>query len=165
MTKLEHSHTVNYYSVWMENEECIYIQMEFCETNLRNVIADNVLIFQNQESNQVMKTIEFFISCEIIKEILKGLKSLHNSEPAIIHGNLNSHNVLITYSNVGKSFVKLGGFGLAKYKYAYEITMVDKDQAKHIAPEVILDDMNDVKSDVYSLGVICKDLFGNLKQT
>ena len=160
-TKLDHSHVVNYYSVWMENEECIYIQMEFCETNLRNVIAANQLIFKDQDSNPLMQIIEYFISCEILKEILKGLRCLHHSDPDVIHGNLNLHNILISFSNVGKSFVKLGGYGLAKYKYVYEISMVNKNFAQHIAPEVMLDECNDTKSDIYSLGIICQDLFGN----
>ena len=160
-TKIDHSHVVNYYSVWMENEECIYIQMEFCETNLRNVIGANQLIFRDQDSNPLMQTIEYYISCEILKEILKGLRCLHNSEPPVIHGNLNLHNILISFSNVGKSFVKLGGYGLAKYKYVYEISMVDKNCAKHIAPEVMLEEDYDIKSDIFSLGVVCKELFGN----
>ena len=160
-TKLDHSHVTNYYSVWMENEECIYIQMEFCETNLRNVIASNRPLFKSLESNPLMQTIEYYICCEILKEILKGLRCLHHSEPPVIHGNLNLHNILISFSNVGKSSIKLGGYGLAKYKYAYEISIVDKEYAKHIAPEVLLEECIHTHSDIYSLGVVCRQLFGD----
>ena len=158
-TQKDHSHVVNYYSVWMENEECIYIQMEYCETNLGKMLGHINDMFDRHDANPAMKTIEYFIWCEILKEILKGLKCLHNCEPQVIHGNLNLHNILISYTNIGKSFVKLGGYGLAKYKYIYEISVDDPNRARHIAPEVHHDEGYHEKSDIYSLGIICRDLF------
>lgn len=161
-TQLDHNHVVNYYSVWMENEECIYIQMEYCETNLRQVITVIHDIFDRHDANPAMKTIEYFICCEILKEMLKGLKCLHHGEPAIVHGNFNLHNVLITYANIGKSFVKLGGYGLAKYKYIYEMSYDDPNFGRHIAPEVLRDQRFYDKSDIYSLGVICQQVFDDI---
>lgn len=161
-TQIDHSHIVNYYSVWMENEECLYIQMEYCETNLRQVITVIHDIFDRHDANPAMKTIEYFICCEILKEILKGLKCLHNCDPPIIHGNFNLHNVLITYANIGKSFVKLSGYGLAKYKYIYEIECQHPAHGRHIAPEVMADERYYDKSDIYSLGVICQHVFDDI---
>ena len=58
--------------------------MELCSDNLMNIINQKKMLFRRQES-EAMNSIEYFISCEIFKEILECVQYLHESKPPIMH--------------------------------------------------------------------------------
>lgn len=94
-----------------------------------------------------------FSECEpVLVGILKGLKSLH--EWNIIHGDLKPENILVTPTPDG--FIgKILDFGLA-----HQLSDTPSPDKVHfagtpatIAPELILNQVADLSSDLYSLGV------------
>lgn len=89
---------------------------------------------------------------EILLEICKALKVLHNARPnPIIYRDLKPKNVIIT--PVGG--VKLIDFGIARYHKADAArdTMLAGTQG-YTAPEVMAGLQSDERSDVYSLGLV-----------
>ncbi|CAG2172220.1 unnamed protein product [Oppiella nova] len=60
-----------------------------------------------------MNLIEYFISCEIFKELLECVQYLHELNPQIIHRDLKPDNILIAENAREGRFVKLCDFGLA----------------------------------------------------
>ena len=67
--------------------------MELCSDNLMNIIIQKQRYFRRQET-EAMNSIEYFISCEIFKEILECVQYLH--EHNIMHRDLNLENILVT---------------------------------------------------------------------
>ena len=85
--------------------------MELCSNNLKNIIEEKSKCFERQTS-EVMKSIEFYISCQIFKELLECVEYLHESNPPIIHRDLKPANILITEESRNGRFLKLCDFGI-----------------------------------------------------
>jgi serine/threonine protein kinase len=106
-----------------------------------------------------MKITEFYVSCELLKEIAEGLNFLHKHEPQIIHRDLKPSNILITHG-IKQRFVKIADLGLvAIHKFAEQTHTQELGTPKYMAPEVLSGRSYDTKSDIYSLGVITQELF------
>src|ERR1700712_3272782 len=113
MVKLKSDFVVNYYNSWIENNR-LFIQMEYCFDNLRNILSIKPIVFERSE-NQAMNSIEYFISCEIFRQITEALNYLHSLKPEpLIHRDLKPENILIGMSD-NKSICKLADFGLSKF--------------------------------------------------
>ncbi|CAG2176018.1 unnamed protein product [Oppiella nova] len=112
-----------------------YIQMELCSESLRNILKHKPKEFDRQ-SGESMNCYEYFISCEIFREILECVQYLHELNPQIIHRDLKPHNILIDRNGRNGRFVKLCGFGLAtvhdKSKHTADVGTIG-----FIAPEVV----------------------------
>jgi len=104
------------------------------------------------------------------KDSALGMNWLHNNNPAIIHRDLKTANLL--YYKIGDFYqVKVCDFGLSDIKPKRVTTLrdPDKDGAKgtplYMAPEIMQGKEFDEKADVYSYGMClweiytCKDLF------
>jgi serine/threonine protein kinase len=182
MAKLRDDHIVNYISAWREknfedrkelyrqsnipenhpffcpeNNIFLHIQMELCFKTLKDIIHMLNEDLSDQRSN-IMTTIGYFISSELLAEILEGVYYLHRQRPPIIHRNLKPTNILISESKNGK-FVKIAGFGLAKIQQSIsQINTEYVGSPKYMAPEVVSGNYN-TPADIYSLGVIIQDLF------
>ncbi|CAG2108012.1 unnamed protein product, partial [Medioppia subpectinata] len=100
---------------------------------------------------------EYFISCEILQELLKCLQYLHDMDPPVIHRDLKPENVLISPNNM---HIKLCDFGLATDHVS---PSMDHTQGtgtpQYMAIEVITSRQYSIKADIYSLGVIASHLF------
>ena len=94
----------------MEKFETIYIQMELCSNNFENIIHQKPQFFGREES-QPMKTIEFLISCQILKELLECFKYLHESK---IEFNIGFENILILEEQRNGSFLKVFSYGFSQ---------------------------------------------------
>ncbi|CAG2110513.1 unnamed protein product [Medioppia subpectinata] len=113
LVKLRSEYVVNYRNSWREDNH-LYIQMEFYSQNLQSIINNKHLVFGRQQEN-VMNIFEYFISCEIFKELLESVKYLHNLCPPVIHRDLKPSNVLISQNNSDNRFVRLCDFGSATF--------------------------------------------------
>jgi serine/threonine protein kinase len=85
---------------------------------------------------------------------------LDNSQnPPIIHSDLIPANTLFDIE-INESHVRVADFGaMAILRYDDELHTIDKETPKYTAPEVVKGQKNDMKADVYSLGIVLKELF------
>ena len=162
LSSLSEVHVVRYFDSWIENKR-LYIQMELCSHNLKKVIEEKPKVFERL-SSEAMNSIEFYISCQLFKELLESVGYLHESNPPIIHRDLKPHNILITEESRNGRFLKLCDFGLATFDSLTTVShSVGKGTPKYMAPEVIYSKLSrtgyNTKADIYSLGVIAQELF------
>ena len=155
MTQLKEEYVVRFIDCWSEEyfghytfEPRLYIQMELCSMNLKQ------LLLQHHE-NSIFEEFHFFISCKMFGQITECINYLHNCN--IIHRNIKPENVLVSI-NVTKNFLKLSDFGLSIMQDIPVHTENVQNQV-YIAPEVILYEKFTMKSDIYSLALIALSIF------
>ena len=136
--------------------------MELCSDNLKNIIEGMPKLFKRQ-SSEAMKSTEYFISCQLFKELLECVQFLQESDPVIIHRDLKPANILITEESRNGRFLKLGDFGFATFMGQNTKYMSGVGTVKYMAPEVLTAEPGKArfssKADIYSLAVIAQDLF------
>jgi alpha-tubulin suppressor-like RCC1 family protein len=159
---------VRYHDVWYENDlvlengfrkytenSTLYIQMDLCEKTLdeirKEIHNDFTLMFNN-----LLTPLGYYITSELLIEILKGVDYLHKQN--IIHRDLNPDNILLT-DGINGRFVKIADFGLAKVYDKTKLNTQDRGHSKYMAPEVIHSQKYDTKADIFSLGIIVQQLF------
>ncbi|CAG2100880.1 unnamed protein product [Medioppia subpectinata] len=162
LAKLDSEFVVKYYNSWLESNH-LFIQMQFCLQSLKSVLKDKPIVFGRQPEDQ-MNVFEYFISCEIFKEILECVQYLHQSVPAVIHRDLKPDNIVIKHNIKSNRFIKLCDFGLAVDHNITESTSSRCEHSivgtrKYMAPEVY-SGIYSQKADIYSLHVIGQELFG-----
>ncbi|CAG2117232.1 unnamed protein product, partial [Medioppia subpectinata] len=163
LAKIDSEFVVKYYNSWLEFNH-LYIQTEFCSQSFKSVLKDKAIVFERQ-TEDLMNIFEYFISCEIFKELLECVQYLHESNPPVIHRDLKPDNILIDPIYSSNRCVKLCDFGLAT---DHDIDGHTASRYEHsvcgalgyMAPEVLLGKQYDHKSDIYSLYVIGEQLFG-----
>jgi serine/threonine protein kinase len=84
----------------------LHIQMEFCSQTLIEVMKYLSKLFLENDS-QISKTLCYFISCELLTEIIECVNYLHVRN--VIHRDLKPANILIT-DGINGRFVKLCRF-------------------------------------------------------
>lgn len=122
-------------------DKFIFIQMELCKQNLRDYLLNNKLDDKNKKI--------------ICREIIEGLTYIHNNN--IIHRDLKPTNIFIDFDNK----IKIGDFGLATN--IYDMHYEEVGTGGYIAPEILNGEKYNAKADLYSLGVIILEIFGNFK--
>ncbi|CAG2172083.1 unnamed protein product, partial [Oppiella nova] len=158
----ESKYVVKYYNSWDEGKY-FYIQMEYIESeNIEKFVKLKRQVFR-QQSGKPMDCVEYYISCEIFRQILESVQYLHSKH--IIHRDINPGNILIAKNIMNGRFVKLCDFGFATvhdkyihYRTTHKHTK-DVGHLRYAAPEVIQGDKYGHKSDIDSLGRIGCDLF------
>jgi len=99
----------------------------------------------------------YFVSSELFIELLECIHYLHKHN--IIHKNLEPANILITHGLNGR-FIKLVHFDLdVIQKITSQSHTRGSATVEYIAPEVKGEKSYDMKSDIYSLGIIIPNLF------
>ncbi|CAG2105701.1 unnamed protein product [Medioppia subpectinata] len=153
-------YVVNYHNSWLEANH-LFIQMDYYKQNLQTIIANKHIVFGRQPE-EPMKVYEYFISCEIFKELLECVKYLHDSCSPVIHRDLKPSNVLISQNSKNSRFVKLCDFGSATFHDKTSMSHYKNvGTSRYIAQEVN-NSRYTIKVDIYSLGIIAFDLF-NIK--
>ncbi|KAF3457417.1 hypothetical protein FNV43_RR02075 [Rhamnella rubrinervis] len=117
---------------------CLYIQQEFCESDLAKLIDRGV----GEEEGY-----------RIFLEILEGVSFIHSQ--GIVHGDLAPKNIFLDKNNR----VKIGDFGIAKFVGQNELSQVGLEF--YAAPEIPCHP--DPRSDIFSLGIILFELFHKLE--
>ncbi|CAG2180074.1 unnamed protein product, partial [Oppiella nova] len=106
-----------------------------------------------------MDCVEYFISCEILRQILESVQYLHELNPQIIHRDLKPENILIAKHVRNGRFIKLCDFGLAvEHRTETQSHSKNKGTPKYMAPELDQSKYS-TKADIYSLGIISMELF------
>lgn len=129
-------------------KSCLYYVTEFIEgQTLRDWMTDN----PKPEVKRVRALVE---------QVAKGLRAFHRME--MLHQDLKPENIMITNEGI----VKIIDFGSVKIAGIAEITPLDHGTQENIlgtlnytAPEYHLGQRGSVKSDLFSLGVICYEMF------
>ena len=76
MMKVKGERIVRYFDSWMDSKDNIYIQMEFCSNNLKNILQNWKKFFPKPYSHS-MNRIEYHICCQIFIELLEAVDYLH----------------------------------------------------------------------------------------
>ena len=154
--KCSGDYVVQYFDHWIENNEYLYIQMELCSDNLKNIIQQKKKFFKKEKSVP-FEAIEYFISCQIYQDIIECVKYLH--EDKMIHRDLKPENILVLKHPSNHKFIKLGDFDTLKYvEYNKNSHTTNQGTSTYMAPEVSTGKY-DHKCDIYSLGKVAIDLF------
>jgi serine/threonine protein kinase len=130
--------------------------MYLCDKTLEE-IREEIHNDMNLMLNNFLTSLGYYITSELLIEILKGVHYLHKNN--IIHRDLKPENILLT-DGINGSFVKIADFGLAKVYDKKELNTKDRGDVRYMAPEVIRSQKYDPRADIYSLGIIIQDLFG-----
>ena len=159
LLQLSDEYVVQYFDHWIENNNCLYIQMELCSDNLQNIIQQKPGVFR-REKTETMKAIEYYICCELFKELLECVQYLHESNPPVIHRDLKPQNILVYEYPKNNRFLKVGDFGCAKFISLITTTHTQGEGTLYyMAPEVKKGKKYNTKADIYSLGMIAQEIF------
>ncbi len=136
MKKLDHPNILKLYDVVKINGT-IYLILEYCNCgDLSNYI---------QKDKSRINDFTYF------KQIFKGLEYLYRNK--ILHRDMKPHNILIK-DNV----IKISDFGFAKAFEKNELITTFCGSPLYMAPEIIKNKEYNLKSDIWSLGVIIYEL-------
>jgi serine/threonine protein kinase len=89
----------------------LHIQMEFCSQTMKEFMQTLLQLFLENDS-KITKKWSYFISCELLIEIIECVDYLHKQNPPIIHRDLKPENILVS-DGINGRFVKLADFGLS----------------------------------------------------
>ncbi len=124
----------------------LHIQMEyFCDT--LNEVMEQLSNEMKENDSEMMKTLCYFICCELLSEIIECVHYLHKCN--IIYRDLKPANILIT-DGVNGRFVKL-----ANPAFNHQCS----GSINFMAPEVANSQKYNMKADIYSIGRIIEGLF------
>ena len=99
-------------------------------------------------------------SLDLIRQILKGLNTLHSANPPIIHRDLKPNNVLLKFNACGDIIIKISDFGFAK-EVTTSISDIDIAGTRpYMAPELFNKSIS-TKIDIYAVGVMFYQLLTN----
>ncbi|MCP5053410.1 MAG: protein kinase, partial [bacterium] len=134
-----------------EHQGQLYMAMELVE-------GQNLADFLQTE-----KQIETTAAAAIILQITNALTSIHKKN--IIHRDLKPENIMITRKSDNPYFVTLLDFGLARSKNLSRLTQTGMVMGTvfYISPEQVTSAEVSFACDVYSLGVICFEIFTGKK--
>jgi len=125
--------------------------MEFCDKgSLFNLLSDSKF------------PLDWSTALSFTKEIVLGVQALHTHNPAIIHRDLKTLNVLVTRDY----HCKIADFGLSRTDTNTNLgTLLQcKGTYLYIAPECYFNEKTSIFSDIYSLSIIMWEIFNTLKK-
>jgi serine/threonine protein kinase len=135
--KISHPNVIRIHD-FGEIDNHYFISMEFCEgSELKDIMAEAKIL-------DIEKTVKFF------KQMLSAMSVAHSE--GIIHRDLKPSNILITERDI----LKIVDFGLAKVQNLKGLTITGQafGTPLYVSPEQAQGLKVDIRSDIYSLGVI-----------
>lgn len=155
---------IEYLDSWFENkidekgaELALYIKMELCDKTLDELMLEIHGEFFRKEV-EILSPTGYYLASEIFIQILKGVSCLHKHN--IIHRDLKPSNILLKKGENSEIFVKIADFGLSVlHEFSEQSHTTDRGTVKYMAPEISSNKKYDTKVDIYSLGIILKNLF------
>ncbi|KAL6074848.1 Arpin [Balamuthia mandrillaris] len=154
MTKLKHENIVTYLgSNYDEKKKEISLYVQLYPESLDSVINKRAAAMQPFTPKEVTN---------FMLQICKGLHYLGTQNPPIIHRDLKSENIFVTWDSHRKpNKLKIGDFDTAKLTEKSGRGFTQVGTPGYIAPEVFLasgSKWHDVKADVWSFGMIIYEL-------
>ncbi|KAI1177194.1 hypothetical protein F4777DRAFT_218589 [Nemania sp. FL0916] len=131
-----------------EDNDCLYIQTEFCEEgNLSEFLRDV----------GAKGRLDDFRIWKIMLELTEGLKNIHSA--GFVHRDLKPSNILVGFDGT----LKIGDFGLAVSLQEAPDAGFDLDgDREYLAPEGLRSEI-DTPLDIFSLGLIMLEIAANVK--
>jgi serine/threonine protein kinase len=156
---------VKYFDVWFERKEnsnndnmILFIQMELYEKSLLKIIEE-IVNDPNLKGKNRLTPFGYYIASVIFLEIVRGVKSLHDQNPQIIHRNLNPESIHLT-NKPNENLVRITNFGDAtSHEFDGQSHTQNKGHYIYAAPEVLEGKKYDTRADIYSLGILQGKLF------
>ncbi|XP_054168958.1 dual specificity protein kinase shkC-like [Oppia nitens] len=128
--------------------------------SLKEAIKLKAQVFGRQSSDEPMDCMEYYITCEILLEVLECVRYLHEFNQPVIHRDLKPDNILIAHDIRNGRFVKLCDLGLITvHEMVAQSHTSGVGTPKYMAPEVTFGRKYDTKADVYSISFIIEELF------
>ena len=126
-------------------------------TNFQYIVMEYISGITLKEYISKKIKIDWKESVQIIKQVLKALAHAHSR--GIIHRDIKPQNIMITEDNI----VKVTDFGIARFFNNETQTMTDKTigSVHYISPEQAKGLKTDIKSDIYSVGIVLYELLTN----
>lgn len=156
LVHLQHQNIVQIFELG-KSEGCLYIAMEYVDgMDLRQLMQ------QAQQSQTPIPPIYVYW---LIMEVLRALAFAHSrirpdgTPLCIVHRDISPQNILLAWHGE----VKVADFGIAKGNHRLEETAVGQLKGKYayMSPEQACGDIVDLRSDLFSLGIIFFELLSN----
>lgn len=152
MKKLRHPNIVLLLGVSIDDNENLFIMLEYCEQKSLNQ-------FVNLYKNVIPELTKF----EILFDVAKALTYFHNNSPKVIHRDMKPENIFIT----GDVKAKVGDFGMCllldsdqqiqdtstDYYKGFHATETE-GTLQYMAPETLKKSTYSTCSDIYAFGII-----------
>ncbi|KAI1762864.1 kinase-like protein [Hypoxylon sp. FL1150] len=138
-------HIVQLIKDWEEND-CLYIQTEFCEEGSLDRFLNYVGVRGRLDDFRIWK---------IMLEISKGIRHIHSA--GFIHLDLKPANIFIDQQGT----LKIGDFGLSTRSPVEKGPDLEGDR-EYLAPEALRSDIGQ-PADIFALGLIIMEIAANVK--
>lgn len=148
----------------LRDNKYLFIMMNCYDYNLKQIIQMKNHLLRLYQNKRNIQCFDYIISSGIFIEILHGLQYLHTLNPPIIHRDIKPSNIVCDATFMDSVFCRICDFGLSR-----PIPHTDKSsqQIKHTTgvgtfgfePPEAYNGIYETKSDIYSLGRICLELF------
>ena len=146
--QLNHPNIVRCHEVQFDGERP-YLAMEFLDGQSLLAIQRRTL-GDHREFSLAMRVL---VLCQVLEALhyAHELSDYHGVPLKVVHRDVSPDNVFVTYAGQ----VKLMDFGIAKTLHSYRtMTGVIKGKVGYMAPEQVLGDAVDARTDVYAVGVM-----------
>ena len=138
MNKLNHKNIIKLYDT-IYTEKYVFLVLELCDTDLYTYIHNNIITEKDTQY--------------IIKQIIEAIKYIMDNN--IVHRDLKPHNILI---NETTKEIKLCDFGFAREFKDTLLTDTICGSPLYMAPELLQNQKYNIKSDIWSLGIIMYEI-------
>jgi serine/threonine protein kinase len=150
--QVRHPHAVTIYETGKTAEGLLYIAMEY----IPGIDLSSLIVQDGPRSEHYNPDSWQSRSTRIIEQICDVLRQAHGLNPPVIHRDLKPSNIRMWNSPASRDFVKLVDFGIAKQIGVTGFTRQGQIPGTpgYISPEQLQEQPVDVRSDLYSLGVV-----------
>eukprot|EP00727_Mastigamoeba_balamuthi_P009082 m51a1_g4797 putative serine threonine-protein kinase ctr1-like (1284) ;mRNA; r:93576-98147 len=134
--------------------------MGFCETKTELLVISEYMGggSLDQYLRQQKETLNVFALIGIAFDVVKGIAYLHSAKPPVIHGNINTHNLLLD----DKLGTKVSDFWFMSKRKLFSSSSGGSGSRHHntfMAPEVVAGNPPTTATDVYAFGIVLWELF------
>ena len=145
LSRINNEYVIKYYDTFIEDNYFCILMEYGGDSNLKQFIKK----YKDKE-----QLIEENIIENIIKQIILGLKAIHNEK--LIHRDLTPENIFINENNI----IKIGDFGVStQLSTNQNYAKTSTGKLHYNAPEIEKNEKYNNKVDIYALGCIIYELF------